>query len=84
MYDEWLLELWLREQDPRYINWKRAFERWGWTEDLLREYSDYIDWDIANKVIGGRIFSLDFAREMREKFSVGEGEVFTYKGIVII
>ena len=84
MYDEWLLEEWLRQQDPYYINWTKAFQMWGWNESLLREYSDYIDWDFANKAIGGRIFSLDFAREIRHKFTIEDGEVLTYKGIVIV
>ena len=56
---------------------------WGWNESLLREYSEWIDWDVANKTIG-RIFSLDFAREMKNKFSVEDGSVLTYKGKVVV
>ena len=81
--DTWLLKLWLREQDPEYIDWKKALTMWGWTESLLREYSEWIDWDVANKTIG-KIFSLDFAREVRHKFSVEDDSVLTYKGKVII
>ena len=81
--DTWLLELWLREQDPEYIDWKKVFTMWGWNESLLREYSEWIDWDVANKTIG-RIFSLDFAREMKNKFSVEDGSVLTYKGKVVV
>ena len=83
MYDKWLLQVWLKQQDSELINWSEAFLRRGWTESLLREYSEWIDWDVANKTIG-KIFSLDFAREIRHKFSVEDGSVLTYKGIVIV
>ena len=75
--------MWLRELDPKYIDWSDALTRRGWTESLLRDYSDFINWDLANIMIGDK-FTLDFAREIRHKFSVEDGSVLTYRGKVIL
>lgn len=63
---------WLREQNPEEIHWGKVFQYNGWTEELIREYSDFMniyDWAVFY-CYHSRDISIDFAREYRNKLDL--------------